>query len=714
MLLAVTVLALQAAAAAGAVQDVGGSRVELVRLDVIVTDRDGRPVRDLTREDFVVLEDGQPQVLSHFAPALPAPRTPTPVAPPDPGAAPTPAPPEPAPSGPPRTIMIVVDDIHIATGNIEFAKQGLRRLLDEFVPAEDQVALVTTSTGLLVAPTTDRAGLRRAIGGLKARAMVVMPAARSEMTPAQAEMVVAGDRRALELAAQTILSQPSSVPGGQNVSPETRLRFAEAQAQRQARRILAEALRFSTATMSTLADVLASLAPLPGRKLCLLVSDGFLLGNGTSEDRRNDLRRVVDASMRGAGVVYALDSRGLTTGISDAGMAAVDVPPGLLSEIVSRGDQLQRSTLNTLAEDTGGFLVRGTNDLAGGLRRMLDDNDSYYLLAYEPSNTRRDGRFRRIEVRLRRPGLTARTRKGYLAPDDRKTAPTRAAAAPSAGPDDNPTGRTLDEAEARALLTEPAGSGLAVRLTADWFAIPPAGTQVVVRAHVDLSRVLWQEVEGRSRAVIEIVGGVYDAAGKPVGSAFGKRAAFDLGRGELERVVRSGLHYQELLPLAPGRYEVRLRAQERAAALAGSAAQSVEVPDLAGGTLALSSLFLSSSAPAVGENGSTGEETLRDAHTLRRFRAGQSLYFQVYVYNPKRDERRTDVVLQAQLRSGGALVAASKPQPASLQQKDGVPLPETNGMPLAGLAPGSYELRVVVVDRKANATASRSVDFTLE
>jgi hypothetical protein len=175
------------------------------------------------------------------------------------------------------------------------------------------------------------------------------------------------------------------------------------------------------------------------------------------------------------------------------------------------------------------------------------------------------------------------------------------------------------------------------------------------------------------------------------------------------------MQYQELVPLPPGRYEVRLVALERGGPLKGGAAQWVEIPDLKAGTLAVSSLFLSASDPATGENGGAAEQGLHDEQTLRRFRSGQSLYFQLYVYNPTRDaQRAADVVLQAQIRSNGTLVAASRPHPAALQQKDGVPVPETKGMPLQGLAAGGYELRVVVVDRKANVTASRSIDFTVE
>ncbi len=100
---------------------------------------------------------------------------------------------------------------------------------------------------------------------------------------------------------------------------------------------------------------------------------------------------------------------------------------------------------------------------------------------------------------------------------------------------------------------------------------------------------------------------------------------------------------------------------------------------------------------------------------LRRFKASDSLYFQLYVYNATRDAAgASDVVLQSQILSKHRPPFASKPRPALLLEKDGAPLPEADGIPLLGLVPGSYELRIVVADQKANAVASRSVDFTVE
>jgi hypothetical protein len=249
-------------------------------------------------------------------------------------------------------------------------------------------------------------------------------------------------------------------------------------------------------------------------------------------------------------------------------------------------------------------------------------------------------------------------------------------------------------------------------MSAEYLELPPGGPQVVVRAHGDLSGVRWREAGERRQATVELVGSVYDGKGKPVGAPFGRRTELDLAPEEFKQAVASGVQYQQQLPLSPGRYQVRLVAREPKAAPFGGAAQWVEIPALGEKKLAMSGVFLSSAPTSAGDSPGA---ILRDAQTLRRFKPSESLYFQFYVYNPEVDDKgRSDVVVQAQIWSEGKVVAASKPKAAALDAKDGVPVPETNGMPLESLAPGPYELRVVVVDRKANATVFRRVDFTLE
>jgi VWFA-related protein len=717
------------------------ARAEIVRLDVVVTDADGKLVRDLRREDFQILEDGKPQPITQFlvvsrpgsaapvaAPAVAeVPSTAKPAAPAEPVG---PAPSE-SPVGPGRYVAIFVDDLHIAPANLNRTKEALHRFVAEFLGPDDRIAIVTSSgPGGVRHLTQDRAALGAAIDGLAVRQANVAPARGSQMTPAQAELILRGDPNALQLATRLMRDEPGSVLSGQS-GPQAAVeaaggfnpasvidekdRAAAKEVQRQARAILAEDLRFSEITLTQVDDVLRSLASLPGRKICLLVSDGFLVGMGTSDEQTRHLRRVIDAATRSGAVVYALDAGGLTTTGGDASAAGAPVPAGLRERVDRLAAQEFRETLSGLANDTGGFLVRGTNELAAGLKRMLDDNDAYYLMAYEPANTKRDGKFRKIEVRLpRRSGLVVRTRRGYLAPDDRKRdGPERAALRPTAGAAVAPV---IDEADARAALASPIPpNGVPVRLVVDYLDLPPAGSQVIVRAHVNLAGLSWRQAEGRRQVDLELLGGVFDANGGPVGAPFGKRVQLDLTPDEHERALKAGLQYQNRMVLGPGRFEVRLMAREPAQALLGGAVQSVEIPDLGAGKLTLSSVFLSTSAATAGPPGSGDTEALRDVQTLRRFKQGESLYFQLYVYNATAGgEGASDVVLQAQILSGSKPIAASQPQPVTLERKDGMPLPQSSMMSLEGLAPGRYQLRIVVADRKTNTTVHRDVDFTVE
>jgi VWFA-related protein len=710
-----------ASAAAGtpSPESLPGVETEVVRLDAVVTDRDGRLVRTLAQEDFELREDGKPQRLTHF---LVVSRPPRASAPPAAEGAPlaAAAPLAESAAAPSRQIVVLVDDLHIAAGNLQYTKAALGRFVDEFVLPEDNLALLATSSpGGTQAFTRDRALLKQAIGSLTVRDATGAPMAGSQMTPAQAELVLRGDRAALRLAARSFLDDPGSpltdvgvraaaladrghVPA--DLDPKEAV--AADEALRQARGLLAEALRFSVVTLDRLDDVVRGLATLPGRKICLLVSDGFLVGSGTQFERTRELRQVIDAATRSGTVVYALDARGLVTMSTDAS-ATVRAASAALQQLVTRQtEQLFLGTLASVAADTGGFLVHGTNDLAGGLRRMMEDNDAYYLMAYEPTNQKRDGRFRRIDLRLPgHPDFSVRTRKGYLAPGGRGQSPKAEAQAAVAS-----SAASQDETPAALGGLIPA-NGVPVQLTVDYLDLPPSGPQIVARAHVDVASLTWTESDGRHRASLDLLGALYDAVGDPVGSPFGTSRQLEVTPSELSSLRQLGLQYQQRLAVKPGRYRMRLVVRGPDGAPLGGSERWVEIPDLGEKKLALSSVFLS----ATRQETAAGAQDMRDAHTLRRFRSRDQLYFQFYIYNAHTDERGvSDVVFQAQIWSGARVVAASKPKPAALQMNGGAPLPETNGMALAGIAPGRYELRVVVVDRTASASVSRNVDFTIE
>ena len=189
----------------------------------------------------------------------------------------------------------------------------------------------------------------------------------------------------------------------------------------------------------------------------------------------------------------------------------------------------------------------------------------------------------------------------------------------------------------------------------------------------------------------------------------------DLTDADYEQLLRQGVPYQKAATLPPGRYQVRLAAREDATGLLGSAWQWVEIPDLAQGRLTLSSLFLlKEGGPSGAPLSPDAAPALLTAQALRRFRRTESLYLQLYAYNPKRDASGAiDLVSQAEVLRGGAVLGTAAPEPMVQDESQG-PVPHTSRIRLQRFDPGDYELRVTVTDRNASAMATRAVAFTVE
>jgi VWFA-related protein len=384
---------------------------EVVRVDVIVTEKGGKAMAGLKREDFQVLEDGQPQPITSFE-AFVAPAVASAAA----AAAPRPLPGDPAPpvtqqSSPRRFVVFAVDDIHIEAANLMRLKKTLDRFLERELPPEDVVALVTTSGQHSHDLTDDRHALREVVARLSPRERRLRQIDVPYITEYQAELIERGDPEALQVAVDEILARRRSP------NPEGEARAV-------ARSVLAESINNSRITFETLSNVVRGMGGLPGRKTVVLVSDGFTSGFGVEAGAIFDLRRITDAGTRSGVIVYALDSQGLhaNSGFSASSRGPVMTIAGGFDQaarerIALAGELAAQDAMNAMAADTGGFLVSDTNNFSSALRKIVQDSETYYVLAYEPTSTKRDGGFRKIEVRL--PGFKnarLRHRKGYFGP----------------------------------------------------------------------------------------------------------------------------------------------------------------------------------------------------------------------------------------------------------------------------------------------------------
>ena len=670
--------------------------VEVVRIDAVVTDKGGHSRAGLEREDFAVFEDGVPQKLVQFeafARRVAAP----PQAPASPASAPVPRDEAPRPV-PRRFVVLAIDDVHMEFANAVRIQKALTRFIDEDMGPEDLVALLTTSGAQTLSQefTQDRETLRRTISRISAKDRRSEWFGVPNITEYQAELIERGDPDALAAAVEEIQAQGTMVPD------------PEAEARRKAQAIFTETVYQSRLTLEALERLIGGLARLPGRKVIFLLSDGFLTGLSAYSGAGFDIRRIADACTRAGVVIYSLETRGLTAppGLSPSTpstqrRATLNTFPIMFS-MQWQSEEATRQAMHALAADTGGFLAENSNDLHAGLRRMLEDAETYYVLAYEPTNTKRDGAFRHIEVRLPRlRDLKVRARSGYFAPGD------RGASSPSGAPAQDEGRR-----QRRSAGTGGASAPLAVipvHLSADFVSVERGVTEVVVSGHADSATLPFVRRGDRYDAVVEMTAVVHDETGAVAATLTPQRMSLDMTEGQHEVLSREGLPYQQSAALKAGRYEVRFVVREAGAGAVGVASQQVEIPDLGPGRLTLSSLFL------LKASGSGDPAPLVLNQARRRFRSDESLYAQLYAYNAARDgSGATDLVWQAKILNGGVVVEAGAPEPLVVSAGEGPPVPYTRRIKLDRFGPGEYELEVSVTDQNASAVATRRVGFTID
>jgi hypothetical protein len=470
---------------------------------------------------------------------------------------------------------------------------------------------------------------------------------------------------------------------------------------------------------------------MPGRKLLVLVSDGFFLG-GMSFSKHYDLRRITDAATRAGVVIYSLDARGLIATPPGGDASQPSTPdvgmPGARSRIEQSAMDAKRDGMSALARDTGGFLVINTNDLNAGLQRVLDDNETYYVLAWEPETSYRDGRFRKIEVRIPgRPELRVRTRKGYFSPDDKERLEKEKAEAKAAEkardkPDEKAI-RAAREAKDAQLRTGLSSlfplRAIPIELAADFIDTAETGTLSVVAAHIDAGQLNFSLRNNLHQTSLDVVTLVFDEKGKVAGN-FSDRLNLSLKPELIDQVRRLGFTYRKLVPLKPGFYQVRFAVREEGSGRLGSATRWVEVADVSQKKLALSSVLLTSTIEDLKATGVPAAEAPteyqpRPTQALRRFVVGRDVDFLIFAYNAQVSDGKVDLVVQSQVFSGSKLIY-STPLTRVMPDEgwDLQRIPYAARLSLDGFDPGEYELRLVVIDRLAKATADRRVNFTVE
>jgi VWFA-related protein len=651
------------------------AQVEYVEVDALVSDANGNFVRGLKKEDFQVLEDGKPQTISTFTLVdIPIERYDKPL-----GAA-LPIDPDVRTNERPfdgRVYVMVIDDLHTNFQRSERVKRAAKQFVQRYLGANDLMAIVHTRSATEANQefTNSKRLLTAAIdrtSGYKLRSTTAEKTDEYFRTRDQRQ---SGD--------------PLRDPTDQERTYNARM------------------------TLETLKNVADWFGGIHGRKKSILfMSEGIdydihdVFANQGASTIIDETRDAIAAATKANVSIYSIDPRGLTNlGDEEIEISSYPDDPtlGVGSTSLLNELRLSQDSLRVLAEETGGYAAVNRNDFSGAFDRIVKDNSSYYVMAYYPANPdKKPGRFHKIEVRVNRPGVAVRARRGYATPKPAKPAAS-------------PVNASKTSPEVRDAIESPLPlSGLTMHV----FAAPFKGT--VPNASV----LLGIELRGRDLKLdpnnkVELSFVAIDAQGKVRGGNTDS-VTWNVLRPETRaRVEQTGFRLLNRLELPPGRYQMKFAAHDTAGGALGSVIYELEVPDFVKSPLMMSGLAITSMSGSALPT-TRPDEQLKSVMpgppvALRAFPQNDEVSVFAEVYDNEASKPHKVDIITTVTSDDAKIVFKNEEERSStdIQGKRGG-YGYVGRIPMKDLAPGSYVLKVEARSRLGSGvTVSREVQFTV-
>ena len=675
--------------------------IDLVQIDVVVVDKDGRPVERLTAADFTILDRKKPQAIAAFEEVVHRHETVT--------ARPAPLPPvrldvasnQTARSD--RLVVMVVDDLHIYKERTDRAREIAQKVVSELGP-QSSMAVLFTSQEHSTQVTADPSMLRAAVDTLKGRQSSRRP---HQATDAQTGAAI-GPEDSMETAlAKVQKSQDTKVQDFfDNMTQYKTLQDAArmlggGDARRKAFVLLSEGIG------KELSGLFGAMAP-PGD-----VPQGGAAYAGGNLEALNivapagyhdfGLINMMEAMRRSNVATYAIDPRGK---VESKDLARECFPPPTVPDQCSN-DMAWHSVvrqaqhgLEIMSEASGGFAVTNTDDFTGGLQRIVDDLDHYYMLGFYPDDTKGKG-YRPLDVKIPgHPEWKLRFRHGYM----------------PGGPPAPPKNSSAMVALSAGVLPK---TDLPMRLTA--VSLPGSGamTRVAIALEVSAASAALRDADGRLRDTLKYEVLVVDPAKAKVRSLVGLEGVLTLSPIRADQPPPERVAYQvgDTFELAPGKYELRVSATSAKLAKGGSVYLDLDIPDFRSAPVVLGGLSINYAEgprvpiaprrPPLAQRGARIVTPALDpapavpvpASADRVFTAGDTLrvYVEGKLHGAGRPSASLDIV-----NGAGKTLQSLSPSFAT-----GDPIKIDHQVSLAGLVPGGYVLRVTLA-----AGASKAVRET--
>jgi len=665
------------------------AEIEYVEVDAVVTDPQGNLVKGLTQEDFDVYEDGKPQKISLFSQVVIPVDRPQRFAT---SASAAPVMPDVRTNAKPfegRIYVILLDDYHVGALRSAAVKKAATAFIDTYLGVNDVAAVIHASgrTDAAQEFTNDPRLLDASINkfmGQKLRSRTLERLDQYNNNP---------------------LVQPTSSADTTSGTAQT---GADVKILDPLDNERGQYARNTLGTLKNIADFMSSIRG--RRKAVLFFSEGIdyqILDVFDSRDASAVLSATQDAisaASRANVNFYTIDPRGLH-GMGDEIME-MSAPPqdpsyGISPQSLQYERQLAADSMRVLAEQTGGFAAVDTNNFRDTYDRIQRENSSYYVLGYYPPSDKRDGRFHKIEVKLKRPGLKVVARKGYAAPKGKVEQPVVTEAAG--------TSPILKQ-----LLNSPLQeSGLTLSVAAAAF--DGLKDNVAVTVEVVGHNLKFKEEKGLFTNTIEVSMLPLEARGK---AQQGQRTEMKLNlKPQTAQIMTAtAVRMSPRLTLPPGRYQLRVAAREALGGLNGSVFYDLEVPDFSKEKFNMSGVVLTAATARVTPT-AKADEVLQKAMpgpptTRREFYPIDVLAVYAEVYDKIQSNVPHTVDVTTRLVDGNGKEVARTADARKSSEFQG---PQGKGgffgynaqVPLADIPPGQYMLQVEAKARTKDAPSVR-------
>ncbi len=673
----------------------------LIQLDVVVTDKKGAPVTDLKPGDFEVYENGKKQDISNFSFVSVDGKT----APNETLKSPN-APKNSIPLPPiklkaeqvRRTYALLVDDLGLNFGNIVWVKQSLKKFVNEQMQPGDLVAVIRTGSGIgaLQSFTSDKRQLIAAIEKIRWNSYGRSGIGNFNPIETTLKEDLAGMKRS---------DGTARSPQGNEQDNKFEKEINEFRND-----------NFSVGTLGALSYVIGGMRDLPGRKAIMLFSEGFTLTTDGAPNRVLDAMRVLaDMANRSSVVLYTLDPRGLQ--VPGMANAEDDIPDVFNSSIAARLGEREtnfresQQSLRYLAYETGGFPFLNQNSLDLGMRRVINDQGSYYLLGYQPNDETFDpkkNKFNRLEVKITRPNLKVRYRSGFFGVTDEKI---------------KNVAQTPQRQLTAALVSPFGASEINLDLYSIFYNDDRNRSFIRSLVYIDPKDLTFApDAEGFYRAKFEVIAMIFDANGAAADNKITVQE-MKFTAEKLAKAKETGIIYDLPVPIVKaGAYQFRIALRDSATGKIGAVSQFIEVPNLKKNKLTLSNLILTNFTAdewkkvSLDRTATGADKSALLDTTLRRFKRGTLLRYSYVIYNAKTGAaQKPQMEIQTRLiRDGKVLFEGSPTAFNSAAQTDLKRLQAAGAITLGNdLATGNYVLQLVVFDN-ANGVGGSKQKFATQ